>query len=77
MKDILDSLGLEGVNPGTWFGSEASKDTSAPLIESINPSTGEVIASVRNTTAADYERVIEMAQESFEIWRTLGVMSTG
>ena len=71
MKDILDSLGLEAVNAGTWFGSEPSKDTSAPLIESINPSTGEVIASVRSTTAADYERVIEMAQESFEIWRTL------
>ena len=71
MKDILDSLGLEAVNPGTWFGSEASEDTSAPLIESINPTTGEVIASVRSTTAADYERVLEMAQESFEIWRTL------
>jgi aldehyde dehydrogenase (NAD+) len=71
MKEILDSLGLEAVNPGTWFGSAASEDTSAPLIESINPSTGEVIASVRSTTAADYERVLEMAQESFEIWRTL------
>jgi len=71
MKEILDSLGLEAVNPGTWFGSEASEDTSAPLIESINPSTGEVIASVRSTTAADYERVLEMAQDSFEIWRTL------
>ena len=71
MKDILDSLGLEAVNPGTWFGSEASEDTSAPLIESINPTTGEVIASVRSTTAADYERVLKMAQESFQIWRTL------
>ncbi len=71
MKDILNSLGLEAVNPGTWFGSEASEDTSAPLIESINPTTGEVIASVRSTTAADYERVLKMAQESFQIWRTL------
>lgn len=71
MKNILDSLGLEAVNPGTWFGSEPSADTSAPLIESINPTTGEVIASVRSTTAADYERVLKMAQESFEIWRTL------
>jgi len=71
MKNILDSLGLEAVNPGTWFGSEASEDTSAPLIESINPTTGDVIASVRSTTTADYERVIEMAQASFQIWRTL------
>ncbi len=71
MKKILDSLGLEAVNPGTWFGSEAAEDTSAALIESINPTTGKVIASVRSTTAADYERVIKMAQESFAIWRTL------
>jgi len=77
MKEILDSLGLDAVNPGTWFGSEASEDTSAPLIESINPSTGEVIASVRSTTAADYERVIEMARESFEIWRTLSAPVRG
>ena len=26
---------------------------------------------MRSTTTADYERVIEMAQESFEIWRTM------
>jgi aldehyde dehydrogenase (NAD+) len=71
MKEILDSLGLEAINPGTWYGSEASEDTAAPLIESINPTTGEVIASVRSTTAAEYEHVVEMAQESFEIWRTI------
>ena len=71
MKEILDSLGLEAVNPGTWFGDVPSEDTSAPLIESISPTTGKVIASVRSTTAADYERVLKMAQESFEIWRTL------
>ncbi len=71
MKEILDSLGLAAVNPGTWFGSEPSDDTSAALIESVNPTTGEVIAAVRNTTAADYERVIEMAQESFRTWRSL------
>ena len=71
MQEILNSLGLEAVNPGTWFGSESSEDSSAPLIESINPTTGEVIAAVRNTTAAEYERVIRMAQESFQVWRSL------
>jgi len=71
MKEILDSLGLAAVNPGTWYGSESSADDSAPLIESVNPTTGEVIAAVRNTTVAEYERVIEMAQESFQEWRSL------
>ncbi len=71
MKDILDSLGLDAINPGTWYGSEHSEDSSAALIDSINPTTGEVIASVRNTTAADYEKVVTMAQESFQTWRTI------
>jgi aldehyde dehydrogenase (NAD+) len=71
MKDILDRLGLDAVNPGTWYGSEHSDDSSAALIESINPTTGDVIASVRNTTAADYEKVMTMAQESFKTWRTI------
>jgi aldehyde dehydrogenase (NAD+) len=71
MNKILKSLDLEAVNAGTWFGSEASEDSSAALIESINPSTGEVIASVRSTSPAEYERVIKMAQESFQIWRSL------
>ncbi len=69
MKAILDSLGLESVNPGTWYGSESSSDESAALIESINPSTGEVIASVRSTSAAEYEKVVGMAQDAFQEWR--------
>jgi aldehyde dehydrogenase (NAD+) len=71
MKDILDSLGLDAVNPGTWYGSESSEDTSAALIESVNPTTGDVIASVRSTTPTEYERVVTMAQESFQIWRRI------
>jgi len=71
MKDILNNLGLDAINPGTWFGSEHSEDESAALFDSINPTTGDVIASVRNTTAADYEKVMTMAQESFKTWRTI------
>jgi aldehyde dehydrogenase (NAD+) len=68
-KKILDSLGLEAVNPGTWLGSESSEDDSARIVESINPSNGEVIASVRSTSDAEYERVVKAAQESFREWR--------
>jgi aldehyde dehydrogenase (NAD+) len=71
MKAILDSLGLEAVNPGTWYGSDSSEDVSAPLIESINPSNGEVIASVRATTAEEYEYVIQQAQAAFLEWRKI------
>ena len=52
MNKILDSLGLETINPGTWYGDESSEDTTAELIGSVNPTTGEVIASVRSTNAS-------------------------
>ena len=71
MKTILDSLGVEAVNAGTWYGSESSEDTSAELIESINPATGEVIASVRSTSTAEFERLMKMATESYQTWRTI------
>jgi len=69
MQSILDQLGLQAVNDGTWLGAESSADNKAPLIESINPANNEVIASVRSTTPAEYDRVIAAAQASFEVWR--------
>jgi aldehyde dehydrogenase (NAD+) len=69
MQDILKRLGLSATNPGTWLGSRALEDESAKLIESISPSTGEVIASVRSSTAAEYDQVIVAARAAFEEWR--------
>ena len=68
-KKILDSLGLDAVNPGTWLGSDSSEDASARIVESVNPANGEVIAGVRSTTPAQYDRIVKAAQESFEEWR--------
>lgn len=69
MNDILESLGLGKSNPGTWSGSSPSETESAPLIESVNPANGEVIAGVRATTATEYDRLIVAARESFLEWR--------
>ena len=77
MKKILDSLGLEAINPGTWYGNESSEDGSAPLIESINPATGEPLASVRSTTAGEYDRIVRTAQEAFLEWRKIPAPERG
>lgn len=69
MQSILDRLGLESVNDGTWYGNESSADQSASIIQSVNPATGGMIASVRCTSAAEYEKVIAKARESFLAWR--------
>ncbi len=71
MKKILANLGLDAVNAGTWLGAESLADGGAPLIESINPATGKPIASVRATTAAQYEQVMKSAREAFLTWRTV------
>ncbi len=69
MQDILNRLGLSDVNPGTWLGPDTLEDGSAPLIESVNPSTGELIACVRSSTAAEYDRLVSHARAQFAEWR--------
>ena len=69
MQQVLDQLSLSNNNDGTWFGATSTRDEAGSIIESINPTTNEVIASVRSTTVAEYEQVVAKAQESFLAWR--------
>ena len=71
MQKVLDQLGLSAINDGTWFGATSSRDESAQIIESFNPATNKLIASVRSTSAAEYEQVVAKAQESFIAWRKI------
>ena len=77
MKQILDQLGLADVNPGTWLGATAIEDKNAPLIESVNPATGEVIASVRSTTRDEYEQVVKQARAAYLEWRKIPAPARG
>ena len=69
MKDILDKLGLEDVNPGTWLGADALQSHDSALIESINPATGECIARVRSTTEAAFAQMLAPDRASATEWR--------
>lgn len=78
MRDILSSLGLSELNSGAWSQDGGwSKDTTGPIIESINPTTGELLGRVRSATAADYERVIVAARKAFEQWRMVPAPKRG
>ena len=68
---ILKGLGLAAVNPGAWSGKEWHAAPDAPLIDSINPATGEVIARIRGAGAADYERVMASSVAAFAAWRDI------
>ena len=68
--EVLDRLGIEktnsGVYCGTWIDSPGGEE-----IESINPTTGEVIARVKTASREDYDRVVEQSQQAFHRWRNI------
>ncbi len=77
-QDTLSALGLSAVNSGTWSGSHGwSQEDSGPPIESINPTTGERLATVRGATAADYERVMSAAVAAARAWRDVPAPKRG
>src|ERR1700685_2470064 len=74
----LESLGLKDINAGAWSGSHGwSTDTSGPLIESINPASGQRLAQVRGATAADYEIVMAAAVAAAAAWRRVPAPKRG
>lgn len=78
MKNVLESLELAEMNSGSWSADGGwSADTSAPVIDSINPATGELLGRVRTASAADYERIIRSARETFNNWRTVPAPKRG
>ncbi|WP_430389330.1 L-piperidine-6-carboxylate dehydrogenase [Dyella sp. 20L07] len=69
--EILTALGLGNAHSGSYLGNgEWSKTTDAGTLHPVNPATGEVIASVHASSAADYEVIVKRAQEAFKVWRT-------
>lgn len=78
VEKILQSLGLEAENAGVWTASGGwRRSPGAPLLESVNPASGEVIARVRCATEADYEQVIRDAQAAFQLWREVPAPKRG
>jgi len=76
--EFLKSLGINDTNPGAYFGNgEWSATTDAGSKQAINPTTGEVIASVYSASADDYERVISQAQAAFREWRQVPAPQRG
>ena len=68
--DFLKQLGIEKNNyggctgPGGWSGSKSEKK-----LDSLNPATDEVIASVYQASENDYEKIMISSAEAFSEWR--------
>ncbi len=78
ITEVLNALGLEAINSGTWSGTHGwSSRNAAVLIDSINPSSGERIAQVRASNAEDYEQVMAAAFTAAKTWRQVPAPQRG
>ena len=70
MKKILQSLGIENINYGACVGASQWLTTKdAGKLQSINPATGEEIASVYQCSEDDYDQIMSESIEVFKEWR--------
>ena len=70
MRELFSTLGLHETNAGAWSGEGGwSSDTSGRLIDSVNPTTGDLLGRVRGATLADYERILVSSRRVFDQWR--------
>jgi aldehyde dehydrogenase (NAD+) len=77
MKALLRKLQLKAVNPGTYAGSAGWIESRGRRLVSVNPTTGEPIAKVIQTSKEAYHQVVEQATEGFQTWRTVPAPKRG
>lgn len=77
-NDILEQLGMPSENYGACSGPGGwSSGTSGGKLQSINPATSELIASVHQASEEDYERVMASSVEAFTEWRMVPAPKRG
>ena len=76
MGAILASLGIQEINKGASTGSHWFS-TRGEEIHSYSPVDGQLIATVKSATEAEYEAAILKGQEAFKIWRQVPAPKRG
>jgi aldehyde dehydrogenase (NAD+) len=73
--DVLSELGIGQENSGAYNGEWLA--CSGPLLEAKNPATGEVIATVKQATAEEYQVCVQAAHDAFLRWREVPAPQRG
>ena len=73
----LKQLQLSKTNPGAYCGSEWASALHSRLMDSINPATLDILASISPCTLEDYQSVMNRLQEAFLIWRAVPAPKRG
>lgn len=75
MTEALELLGIKAVNEGTSTGSQWF--SGGEVIESYSPVDGQLIAKVKASTEADYEKVMQAATKAFKTFRLMPAPKRG
>lgn len=74
---LLKDLGLGASNQGAWSAASGWLTGKAGRLDSLNPATAEVIASVQLADATEYDQVLREAQQAFKAWREVPAPKRG
>ncbi|REK19837.1 MAG: aldehyde dehydrogenase family protein, partial [Actinobacteria bacterium] len=74
-EQIFESLGLAEHNSGVFAGEWL--DATGETVDVVNPSNGEVLATVGMASVEDYDKVVANSVETFERWRELPAPKRG
>ena len=72
----LTQLGIKSSNAGACTGTKWI-ETNGEILESYSSADGELIASVKQATKDDYEKIIQTAEAAFKIWRMIPAPKRG
>ena len=75
MKEALEQLGVKAINEGTSTG--INNFSNGPTLESFSPVDGQLIGSVKCTSEADYEKVMQAATAAFQSFRVMPAPQRG
>ncbi|MCL3782294.1 aldehyde dehydrogenase family protein [Prolixibacteraceae bacterium JC049] len=76
VREAMSQLGIEDINFGVCTGTKWLK-TEGDVTSSFSPNDNERIAGVKQGTLADYNYVVEKAQETFKEWRMMPAPKRG
>jgi len=68
--DLLKNLYIDKLNSGACSGPEWLNSDKNKIIESINPATEKIIATVSCATQNNYEQILLASQQAQLFWRT-------
>ena len=76
IQEMLKTLHIQKINSGACTGT-SWLGTQGDLLNSYSPADGELLASVNQGTADDYETILSTAQRAFIQWRVIPAPKRG